>query len=177
MLHKQLKWGGGDEQSRHTKNCKKPESISEEMCKYSTCPSTGGFRNVHVPLQRSSTEPGGGHPLRLRVQLLDEFAHFKESLVWCNVHDSGVKNMAKVLLHLPSLLDDLLELLRLCGTQKVKSEVQDFISCHLHEPDRETISYLGCFSLTSQQGAQSFLRRRRNENDEGLEVGGPQELQ
>lgn len=58
-------------------------------------------------------QPGGGHPLRLSVQLVYEPAQLVESLVRVCVHDGGVEEVAEVVLHLSGLFDHRLQVLRL----------------------------------------------------------------
>lgn len=56
-------------------------------------------------------EPGRGDPLWLRVQLVDQPAQLVEGLVLVCVHDGGIEVVTEIVLHLPGLLDHLLQLL------------------------------------------------------------------
>lgn len=58
----------------------------------------------------SSAQPGGGHPLRLSVQLVYQSAQLVESLLWVHVHNGGVEELAEIVLHLAGLFDNLLQL-------------------------------------------------------------------
>ena len=71
----------------------------------------------------SSAQPGGGDPLGLSVQLVDESQQLLEGLVLVCVHDGRIEQVAEVLLHLSGLLDDVTQLLRLGGEREEQSGV------------------------------------------------------
>lgn len=80
---------------------------------------------------RPLAQPGGGHPLRLRVQLVDQPAQLVESLVGIHVDDGGVEEVAVAVLHLAGLFRHFLQLLGLLKGKKKKkkedSKLRDFI--------------------------------------------------
>lgn len=80
---------------------------------------------------RPLAQPGGGHPLRLRVQLVDQPAQLVESLVGIHVDDGGVEEVAVAVLHLAGLFRHFLQLLGLLKEKKRKkkedSKLRDFI--------------------------------------------------
>lgn len=55
-------------------------------------------------------QPRGGHPLRLCVQLADQSTQLIKSLVRIYIDNSGVKEMAEVVLHLAGLFCHFLQL-------------------------------------------------------------------
>lgn len=71
---------------------------------------------------RPLAQPGGGHPLRLRVQLVDQPAQLVESLVGIHVDDGGVEEVAVAVLHLAGLFRHFLQLLGLLKEKTKRKE-------------------------------------------------------
>lgn len=83
---------------------------------------------VSVSVSVCSAQPGAGHPLWLRVQLVDESQQLVESFVLIAVHDDGVKKVTAALLHLTCLLNDVTQLLRL----NAHTYTQALVLAHKH---------------------------------------------
>lgn len=80
---------------------------------------------------RPLAQPGGGHPLRLRVQLVDQPAQLVESLVGIQVDDGGVEEVAVAVLHLTGLFRHFLQLLGLLKQKKRRFKTQRFYLSHV----------------------------------------------
>lgn len=87
-------------------------------------------------------QPGGGHPLRLRVQLVDQPAQLVESLVGIHVDDGGVKEVAKAVLHLAGLFCHFLQLLGLVKEKYRRFRTQRFDLSHVVLHSSEMLLWL-----------------------------------
>lgn len=100
-----------------------------------------------------SAKPGAGHPLRLRVQLVDESQQLVEGLVLVRVDDDGVKKVTAALLHLAGLLDDVAQLLGLFTHTHINTEIIVETLPNV-KSDRGTLGFL--LSLASRARSLSW---------------------